>query len=160
MQPQQVLVWTCVLIFIATSIITLLGILRKIEINPDYLNKLFAALILEIIAIGILAFKESFKPAPVVEFVKIISPKKGYSLQHSVKLFIDGAYNISEKQILKGILISKGKTISIPNNTGTNNVYSAEIDSSMFEKNAYSTFILQIMEKEQVVSADSILLKN
>ena len=80
MQPQQVLVWTCVLIFIATSIITLLGILRKIEINPDYLNKLFAALILEIIAIGILAFKESFKPAPVVEFVKIISPKNGYSL--------------------------------------------------------------------------------
>ncbi len=38
-----------ILIFIATAVITLLGIIQKVNIKPGYLKALFAALILELI---------------------------------------------------------------------------------------------------------------
>jgi len=65
MEPKIFLIWTCSFIFAATGIITLLGLVNIIKIDKSYLNKLFASLILEIVAIGILAFKDSLTPAKI-----------------------------------------------------------------------------------------------
>lgn len=59
---QTVLIWTCVFVFIATSAITLLGLINKISIDRSYLNKLFFLLILEIVPISILVFKNGLNP--------------------------------------------------------------------------------------------------
>ncbi len=47
---QQALFYTILSIFIATAILTLLGISKKIEIEDKYLNGLYKALLLELIA--------------------------------------------------------------------------------------------------------------
>jgi hypothetical protein len=62
MEPQTILTWTCTIIFGATGIITLLGLINKVNIDRIFLNKLFTALILEIVAISILAFKINLMP--------------------------------------------------------------------------------------------------
>lgn len=72
---QSVLIWTCVLVFIATSVITILGIVNKLKIDKAYLNELFLALILEVIAIGVLAFKDGVEKVDT-NFVKIIMPAR------------------------------------------------------------------------------------
>lgn len=63
MDPKVFLIWTCSIIFAATGVITLLGLINVIKIDKSYLNKLFTALILEIIAISLLAFSEGVGPS-------------------------------------------------------------------------------------------------
>ncbi len=49
---QLVVAWTCVGIFIATAVITLLALVRVIRLaEKKYLDRLFKALILEVVAI-------------------------------------------------------------------------------------------------------------
>ncbi len=65
MTAQSALIWTCVAVFIFTSIITLLGIIKRpriIEIGDRWLKPLFSALILQVIGIGIIAFKIEVTP--------------------------------------------------------------------------------------------------
>ncbi len=54
---QQVLFWIFVVIFSATAIITLLGITNLIQIKANFLNALFTALILEVVAAIIVVFQ-------------------------------------------------------------------------------------------------------
>jgi hypothetical protein len=75
MEPKIFLIWTCSIIFAATGIITLLGLVNMIKIDKSYLNKLFVSLILEIVAIGILAFRENFSPAKVETQAKAATNK-------------------------------------------------------------------------------------
>ena len=158
LEPQQVLVWTCVLVFIATSAITLFGIIRKIDIDPGFLNKLFAALILEVVAIGVLAFKDSFKPAPVTEFVKIVSPKTGLIVQQQA-VFVDGAYNKNNDEVVKAYLRANNKTIPLPNNSKDNGAFSATIDSSLIDETGNSAVYLVIYKEDKNLLSDSITLK-
>jgi hypothetical protein len=49
---QLVIAWTCVGIFIATAVITLLALVRVIRLaEKKYLDRLFKALVLEVVAI-------------------------------------------------------------------------------------------------------------
>lgn len=159
LEPQQVLVWTCVVVFIATSAITLLGITRVINIDPVFLNRLFVTLILEIVAIGVLAFKNSFKPAPVTEFVKIVSPKSGFSVGQNPTVFVDGAYNKSNDESVNAYLKANNKTIILNNNSKENGIFSATIDSSFLDKTGNSAIYLAISREDKRVAADSITLK-
>jgi hypothetical protein len=52
------------LIFCATAIITLLGIIGKVKIRDGYLKALFSALILEVIGVIIAVAKSTLSPAP------------------------------------------------------------------------------------------------
>lgn len=61
MEPKIFLIWTCSIIFAATGVITLLGLINIIKIDKSYLNKLFTSLILEIVAIGVFAFNDSIQ---------------------------------------------------------------------------------------------------
>src|SRR4051812_5355629 len=60
-EPKEFLIWTCSLIFAATGIITLIGLVKKDLIEKRFLNKLFTSLILEVVAISIFAFSENLK---------------------------------------------------------------------------------------------------
>ena len=54
---QQVLFWIFVTIFSATAVITLLGITNVISIKNNFLNAMFTALILEVVAAVIILFQ-------------------------------------------------------------------------------------------------------
>lgn len=57
MYPINVIIWVCVIIFIITSILTLLHVsgIRPLP-NPEYGKSLFKALILEIVIVAVAAF--------------------------------------------------------------------------------------------------------
>jgi hypothetical protein len=57
MNATNFIIWTCCFIFAFTGIITLLGLINVVKIKSNYLNRLFIALILEIIPVGIFVFK-------------------------------------------------------------------------------------------------------
>jgi hypothetical protein len=62
MEAKDFITWICIFIFAATGVITLLGIIRKVNIEPKFLNKLFLALILEIVSISVLGFRDVIIP--------------------------------------------------------------------------------------------------
>lgn len=68
---QQALFFSMLGIFIATAVITLLGITKKINIHREYLKPLFSSLILELVAAVILLFtKTSFFSPSAEDFLK------------------------------------------------------------------------------------------
>lgn len=60
MDPKTFLIWSCAVIFSATGLITLLGLIQAIKIEKGFMNKLFISLILEIVAIGVGVFSDFF----------------------------------------------------------------------------------------------------
>lgn len=53
----QIIIWIFISIFTITAIITILGIVNAIEIRENYLNKLFYALIIEVVIAVVAVFK-------------------------------------------------------------------------------------------------------
>ena len=159
LEPQQVLIWTCVFVFIATSLITLCGILKWISIDPAFLNKLFIALILEIVAIGVLAFKNSFEPRPIVEFAKIVSPKSGFSVGENKSIFIDGAYRITEGERVEMTLFANDTKTVLQNNAKENGIFSTVVDSARLDGDGESMVELTVIKDSVEVISDKIVLK-
>jgi hypothetical protein len=75
---KSTILWTCVIVFIATSIITLMALVKIIRLAEDvYLKRLFYALILEIVAISVWGFGDVIKGGSSMNYrnyVKIINP--------------------------------------------------------------------------------------
>lgn len=53
----NVLIYICLSVFAVTSVITLLGLLKIVKLEKTYMNRLFTALILQIVTVGIFGFK-------------------------------------------------------------------------------------------------------
>jgi len=66
---QLIIGWTCVGVFVCTAVITVLAIVGLLRIDRDIRNQLFAALVLEIVAIGVAVFAGLVKvdPKPVAQ---------------------------------------------------------------------------------------------
>jgi hypothetical protein len=98
--PIQVIVWTCVVVFVMTAAITLLGITNRISIDKAYLNALFTALILEIAAIGIAAFKSSMHNDAGGPFVRVTYPISDVSVGTQGKMYVAGVAVVGADQHL------------------------------------------------------------
>jgi hypothetical protein len=157
--PQQVLVWTCVVVFMVTCIITILGIIGKINIAATYLNRLFVALILQIVTIGVLAVKDSFKPTPVQEFIKIVSPSNDFIVGQNRLVSIYGAYNKSAEEIVKGELKIDRQIIPLINTSSSDNIFYTNIDSSLLKRSEVPKIYFSIYKSAQRIVCDSIYLK-
>lgn len=66
MDKESALFYVVLVLFAATGIVTLMGLVQKVTIEKKYLNALFTALILELIAAVLYLFSstEFFEPAP------------------------------------------------------------------------------------------------
>lgn len=103
---NAVILWTCVAVFVATAAITLLGITNRIAIDKTYLNALFAALILETVAIGMAGFRgQTISP-----FVRITSPTADLTLRTGHTLFVAGVGVVGPGQQLKCSVSAGGRT--------------------------------------------------
>ena len=57
----QTVAWVIVIAFIATTVVTLLGVTKVIQFaDKKYLDKLFIAVVLEVVAVGFLIFRTGF----------------------------------------------------------------------------------------------------
>jgi hypothetical protein len=69
---REILFYSFIAIFVATAVITLLGIAGRIKIQPRFLNRLFVALVLELVAavIGLFVATDFFgePDAPIPDF--------------------------------------------------------------------------------------------
>lgn len=158
---QAVLIWTCILVFIATSIITLLGIINKISIDKSYLNRLFIALILEVVTIGVLAFKDSFNSVKCnSNFAKITFPinEFEYDKQLNVSVFIDGAYTKDEGSVLTAILELPNKKIQLNNTLKSDNLFKYIITNDKLENNSKAKVKVTITNSNKTLYSDSLWL--
>lgn len=95
---KDVILWTCVCVFIATSLITLLALIKVIKLAEEiYLRRLFYALVLEIVAISVWGFADVIKGGENHKnYVKITNPAKWPwnpgPAQVSRKVFINGIF--------------------------------------------------------------------
>ncbi|MDH3221832.1 MAG: hypothetical protein OEO19_20045 [Gammaproteobacteria bacterium] len=66
MDKESALFYVVLLLFAATGIVTLLGLVQKVAIDRKYLNALFAALVLELVAAVLYLFSDTdfFGPQP------------------------------------------------------------------------------------------------
>jgi hypothetical protein len=108
----QILIWTCVAVFITTSIITLLGIINVLKIEKPFLNKLFYSLIIEIVAIVVFTFSEYLKNEKQ-PFVRITFPIDNFNLNGQNTLQVNGVavLNINENQKISLISIIEKDTL-------------------------------------------------
>lgn len=159
LEPQQVLVWVCVIVFAATSAITLLGIIKKVDIDPTFLNRLFIALILEVVAISVLAFKDSFKPRPITEFIKIVTPANGTAVGQWSSVSFNVAYNKLTEEVFEAELRTTEKNITLTNYSSDNNIFQTNIDTSLISKNGNTVLFVSIYKEKQRIVSDSIVLK-
>jgi tetratricopeptide (TPR) repeat protein len=58
----KVIGWTIVLAFIATTTVTLLAIVGLVRVEEQYLNRLFAVLVIEVVAAGFFLFRQGLNP--------------------------------------------------------------------------------------------------
>jgi hypothetical protein len=156
---QKVLVWTCVLVFASTSIITILGIVNVIKIAPSYLNRLFIALVLEIVGIGVLAFKNFLTTNAKTDFVQITMPDPGYKYSPSTgfPLYIKGAYLKLPENTLTAELKVNGTMTPFANSNNSGSVFNYQIPSTMVTPPGIGVFYVYIMHDHKIVTQDSIL---
>lgn len=73
-----VILWTCVGVFIATSIVTLLGLLGIVDLPKKYMNALFTALIIEVVAVGVGIFSGTIDPTYMVGRARDTGEREAY----------------------------------------------------------------------------------
>lgn len=158
---KNVLIWTCIFVFVATSIITLLGIINRITIDKRYLNALFSALILEIVSIGIMAFKSSIPSPTNPDFLKITMPDPGfsYSTDSGRSLFIKGAYLKQAEHTLKGELRTNDSIEPLTNISKNDNIFLYSLEPDMLKSQKDATIYLSIADDKKVIAKDSIHIK-
>ncbi|TBA20973.1 hypothetical protein ELH66_08170 [Rhizobium ruizarguesonis] len=78
----ETILWTIILAFIATTLITLLALIKVIQIDRFYLRGLFTALVLEIVACGFLIFRHGFND-PALPSPELVYFEKAGNLHQS-----------------------------------------------------------------------------
>jgi hypothetical protein len=86
----QTIVWTCVVVFVLTSVITLLGITNVLKIEKSYLNALFGALILEIVSISVIVFTNNMRDQSRMAYVRLTFPVSDVSVGSYTSQSISG----------------------------------------------------------------------
>lgn len=176
---KEVVIWTFIIVFVATAIITLLGIIKKfkwIEIDDKYLKVLSATLILEVVTViigfGASSFNEldleKIHQNEISKLSKIILTQK----QQVQKLKQDNS--ASQKEIeLKNIEITRVRTekekiestflnIKRSKEKKENERYTFENAETDFNKAIYfkyKTKTIDSKSKELLIKASKILSK-
>lgn len=110
----ECILWTCVGIFVITSIITILSILNVIKIKEEYSKKLFYALIIQVITAGVITFKSKINENPTSflslidgkpNILRITSPTTNVVIENGNNLFVNGFAYSDPKYKFKGKLV-------------------------------------------------------
>ncbi len=113
---NEVLVWTCVIVFIATCAITILAIVGVVNINQQFLNKLFYTLIIEIVVSGVILFKKVIMSKEEINIIRIVNTEpKSYLMRKNDTLSVFGFCHKELQTSFKGTLVMQGKSYNMIN---------------------------------------------
>lgn len=119
MDKESALFYVVLLLFAATGIVTILGLVQRVTIEKKYLNALFSALILELIAAVIYLFSSTDFFLPVPSADELTLPRAQLPVEHSqitpkelVALLQDHAHTRSRLQQLETELVSLRNTFA------------------------------------------------
>lgn len=153
----SILVWTCVVVFVVTAGITLLGVLNIIKIKSEYLSKLFYFLIIEIVAAGVLVFKNTLTNKPD-NIIRIVYPKKDSNLKRGESFFVGGFCQIPARTSLEGNVVIANKSYDLLNfkidDRGVFTAYVSIIDS--FPKTK-GKIMVSVTSNGTLLTADSVV---
>jgi len=119
MDRESALFYVVLVLFAATGIVTILGLVQRVTIEQKYLNALFFALILELVAAVIYLFSNTdfFQPVPSAD--QLTLSRAQLPAEHSditpkelVALLQDHAYRRSRLEQLENELVSLKNTIA------------------------------------------------
>lgn len=131
----SVLAWTCIVVFILTSGITLLALVKKISLpDESYLKKLFFLLILEVVGVGLFATKTKLFPstANITDKIIITSPSN-----------VDLSYEDLEFLNVRGSFISTATAPTLSGYFQINDGRPIPLESIKIERNkVFTTNIL------------------
>lgn len=142
--------------FIVTSAITLLGITNIIKIERNYLNKFFAALILEIVAIGVFGFKEFVLSESKIAYLRITSPVTNMVNTPDLIYVTGVALRTGDDQFIKCRMISNGDTTTLTTSEVPKERFTFTHSVSGLDFPAKVKFICTIEEGTKIVKADSV----
>jgi len=132
---KDIILWTCVCVFIATSLITLLALVKIIKLADDvYLRRLFYALVLEIVAISIWGFADVIKGGENYRnYVKITTPSdwtwRPGPREEIRKVFITGIFfKEKENYVLRPQVFFNQKEYKCTPLTFDNEMFTASVE--------------------------------
>ena len=85
MNPGDFVVWTFIVIFIATAIITLGGLIGKVRVEPYYKKKLFYMLLAEVIGVVVFIAKTAVQPPTADLRTMLLGARNGWDWQYANK---------------------------------------------------------------------------
>ena len=161
MSVVNVITWTCACVFICTAIITLLSVLDLIKIDPKFREKLFYALLVEIVATSVLVFKNNVT-ATHLNLIRITNPSdqpNQTTLTHGTPLFVIGVCKKDENTVFNGVLEVNHHVYNFDNfKIGQHDVFAASTvlknDTTLGLREGKA--VVKLMIKGEVVSADSV----
>jgi hypothetical protein len=154
----QTIVWTCVIVFVLTSLITLLGITNVLKIEKSYLNALFGALILEIVSISVIVFTNNMRDESRMSYVRLTFPVSDVSVGSDTFQSISGIGLLSsDAQRLTCRAFTQNDTTPFSTRTFTTRDYfSFRHNLAGVTLPAELGIRCSIMEGEKVITGDSI----
>lgn len=136
--PTEVLIWTCIVVFIITATITLLSMLNLVKIPNEFRKKLFYALILEIVGCGVIVFKNYFTSPDDVNFIRITAPSNAeISITSGDFLYVNGICLNADSANFEGTIVIDNKNYPIKNfKLDKRNIFyaSAQINDTLSHK--------------------------
>ncbi len=74
MTPTEVIIWTCVFVFVCTAVIAVLSLVKVINISEPFRTRLFYVVVIEIALSSVYVFKNSMSDPMETNFIRIVNP--------------------------------------------------------------------------------------
>lgn len=155
----QTIIWTCVIVFVLTSVITLLGITNVLKIEKSYLNALFGALILEIVSISVIVFTNNMRDQSRMVYVRLTFPISNIEVGADTVLGIAGIGLLSnDAQALRCKAFTQSDTTNYPpiRTFTSRDYFGLNYELKGLELPANLGIRCRIEEGSKVIASDSI----
>ncbi|MDB4918292.1 hypothetical protein [Mucilaginibacter sp.] len=130
MSVIDLITWTCAAVFICTAAITLLSVVDVVKIDPKFREKLFYALLIEIVVCSVTVFKNNVSNH-YLNIIRVSNPKDGTTtkVKPGERFFINGVCAREPGASFDGEIKIKDKEYKLVN-FGINNreIFSASVD--------------------------------
>jgi hypothetical protein len=154
----NLIMWTCAIVFILTAAITLLSVINVIKIDHKFREKLFYALLIEVVVGSVTVFKTNIS-TNYLNLVRITAPSESglVPLKQGVPLFVFGVCSKEPGSIVEGAIKMKGQTYRLSGFCigNSDNFSSSAIPGNDVIPSTPIKIIVRITKNGKVIVSDS-----
>ncbi|RYU87931.1 hypothetical protein EWM62_15680 [Mucilaginibacter terrigena] len=154
----DVITWTCAAVFILTAAITLLSVLNLIKIEPQFREKLFYALLIEIVVGSVAVFNTNVSNSHL-NIIRVSNPKDGTTtrVKPGDNFFINGVCAREPGASFEGEIKIKNKEYKLVDfNINNRDIFtaSAVLDSDTLQQTPMKISV-RLISKGKIIYADT-----